>query len=339
MSAPSASPHVLQDLFGEVPVPVIAAWGGGVDSTAMLIELIERGETPDLILFADTGDERPETYAAIETFRTWLRAHGTDAETVRYEARQFKHYPPYRSLSENVLTNATVPGIALGRGSCSAKWKAAPQHKRAQAFEPARRCWAAGGKVIKLIGYDCSPADNRRHSLAVTLDDPLYALRYPLREWGWTRADCEARIRGAGLPVPPKSACFMCTAMKPHELHTLPLQQLRRIVLIEARAKPRLRNCDGLWRKPVKGMRGATPRPGAMTDYIRDQGLLPTEDIAEIIDLAPMALTRFQEAAADIPIENRPTLAQWLRLFDMRDRGAFDVAGQPRLYADTLAPS
>jgi hypothetical protein len=32
------------DLFGTVHPPVLAAWGAGVDSTAMLIELVERGE-------------------------------------------------------------------------------------------------------------------------------------------------------------------------------------------------------------------------------------------------------------------------------------------------------
>ena len=42
--------------------PIILAYGIGVDSTALLIELHARGETPDLVLTADPGAEKPETY-------------------------------------------------------------------------------------------------------------------------------------------------------------------------------------------------------------------------------------------------------------------------------------
>ena len=38
--------------------PVIAAWGAGVDSTAMIVELAERGEQIDMVLFADPGAEK-----------------------------------------------------------------------------------------------------------------------------------------------------------------------------------------------------------------------------------------------------------------------------------------
>ena len=35
--------------------PVIAAWGAGVDSTAMIVELADRREPVDMVLFADPG--------------------------------------------------------------------------------------------------------------------------------------------------------------------------------------------------------------------------------------------------------------------------------------------
>ena len=40
----------------------VVSYGSGTNSTAMLVGLHERGEKPDLILFADTGGERPDTY-------------------------------------------------------------------------------------------------------------------------------------------------------------------------------------------------------------------------------------------------------------------------------------
>lgn len=34
---------------------MMVSYGGGTNSTAMLIGMVERGERPDAILFADTG--------------------------------------------------------------------------------------------------------------------------------------------------------------------------------------------------------------------------------------------------------------------------------------------
>ena len=42
--------------------PLVVAYGLGVNSTAMLVEFARRKIRPDLILFADTGGEKPETY-------------------------------------------------------------------------------------------------------------------------------------------------------------------------------------------------------------------------------------------------------------------------------------
>lgn len=162
MSFPTAAEAPQSDLFGTLEPPVIAAWGAGVDSTAMLIELVDRGERVDAALFADVGDEHPETYAFIEQFRPWLEEHGVPVHVVRYQPRDFKHYPAYRSLSEDVLAHGVLPGVAMGGHSCAAKWKLQPQDRWIRDYEPARRIWAAGGKVVKLIGYDCSPADQRR---------------------------------------------------------------------------------------------------------------------------------------------------------------------------------
>lgn len=324
------------DLFRSAAVvpPVVVAYGGGVDSTAMLIELVERGERIDIVLFADTGSEKPETYLFVWLFSQWLADRGVRLVVVRYEPQRFKHWPPYRSLDENCFTNGTLPSISFGRHSCSLKWKVEPQDRWLETWEPAVACWAAGGKVVKLIGYDAGPADTKRFAHAVGQEDARFDYRYPLREWGWDREACKARIAAAGLPIPAKSACFMCGASKPWEIDALPVAQLRRIVLMEARAKPRLRNVEGLWRKAVQGKNGATPRPGAMTDYIRERGLLPLEELEEIVAMAPAALVRFQDAEGRFPLHQRAELGAWLKLFDARDAGVFDVSADRQLYAD-----
>lgn len=86
------------DFFGEVEVPTMAALGLGVDSVSMLVEMVEKGERVDVALFADTGSERPPTYAYLPIFREWLAKRGVPLIVVKYEPKNFKNYPPYRTL-------------------------------------------------------------------------------------------------------------------------------------------------------------------------------------------------------------------------------------------------
>ena len=289
--------------------PRVLCYGVGVDSTALLIELESRGEAPDLVLTADPGAEKPETYAFQEIMRRWMAERAIAYEVVRYEAKRLKNWPPYRDLTESLLTNGCLPSIAFGRHSCSLKYKAAPQEAFIKAWQPAIDAWAQGKKVIRYIGYDASPRDGQRYAHAKTIDDPLFDNRYPLREWGWDRTACTNRIIEAGLPVPPKSSCVFCTAMKPDEVRSLSTEWLRTIVLIEARAAPRLKTVEGLWRKSTK------TRPGRMTDFIREEGLLDSADIDRIIESAPKDLVAFQERAAQQPLETREPMSNWLDRF------------------------
>lgn len=263
--------------------PLVVAYGMGVDSTALLVGFAERGIRPDAILFADTGSEKPETYAyGRDVMPAWLDRVGfPQIQVVTYQPQNFKNWPPYSSLEENCLTNSTLPSLAFGFKSCSQKWKIQPQDKWVAGWQPARDAWSAGEKVRKTIGYDAGPADLRRRNHAGSLEDDRYDYDYPLITWGWDRERCQDVIRSAGLPVPPKSACYFCPATKPQELHTMGADQLRRIVAIETRAAPKLGKVEGLWRSSTK------TRPGRMTDYIRSQHLLPPDDVDAIIAATP----------------------------------------------------
>lgn len=252
--------------------PVLVAYGMGVDSTAMLIGMHQRGERPDAILFADVGSEKPDTYAYLPVIQEWLAKVGfPQVEVVRYVPKKFEH-APYDSLEGNCISNSTLPSLAFGRKSCSLKWKVAPQDKWTEQWAPAIEAWGRGDRVQKLIGYDAGGADTKRCTYAGKYDDgPHYEYRYPLQEWGWDRERCEAEIAAAGLPVPVKSACFFCPASKPWEIAQIVDQHPEladRIIEMESNAAPKLIKIDGLWRKGVKGVRGGTARPGRMTDYI-----------------------------------------------------------------------
>jgi hypothetical protein len=303
--------------------PLILAYGVGVDSTAVLVELRHRGIRPDAILFADTGSEKAETYAYLPVINAWLKAAGFPQVTVvKYQPQDFTRYPPYHSLGENCLTNGTLPSLAFGFKSCSLKWKVVPQNQWTDRWEPALQRWKSGGKVRKIIGYDATPKDMKRYAHAKGIEDPKYDYWYPLVDWNMDREACKAAIRNAGLPVPPKSACYFCPATPPQELLEHRKAYLRFIVAMEARAKPRLQGCmtatqlledyhhrHELWQKKMiacaphkrKSLQSREPhlkrpgsgcaglwraktktRPAMMTDFIREHDLLPEAEIRHI---------------------------------------------------------
>lgn len=185
--------------------PLVIAFGGGVNSVAMLVGMHERGIKPDLILFADTGGEKPETYAYVEQFSRHIKAWGFPrVEPVQNDGM-------YKTLENNCLTKHMLPSLAYGFKSCSDKYKRRPQEKR-------YKQWAAENcvtkKPTKAIGYD---ADEPNRATNIT-DDANYLYWYPLIEWGWGRRECVDAIKRAKLCVPQKSACFYCPASKKSEI-------------------------------------------------------------------------------------------------------------------------
>lgn len=188
----------------------------------------------------------------------------------------------YSTLEENCLEHEMLPSLAYGRKGCSLKWKREPQDSHVAKWLPAKLTWHAGMRVRKAIGYDAGPKDSKR---AWNLkSDKRYEYIYPLREWGWDREKCIEVIRAAGLPVPVKSACFFCPAMKPHELEELHRDHPEygaRIIEIERRAAPNLKRVEGLWIRSTKGKRGAQPKPGSMTVFLR---MLPSSPCASDCD-------------------------------------------------------
>lgn len=197
--------------------PLIVAYGGGANSTAMLIEMRRRDIVPDLILFADTGrgdvqgreSERPETYSGIRLVSEWCMANGFPAIiTVRYVSEMRGE----ETLEENCLRIKSLPSIAYGYKSCSEKFKIRPQNRYVAQLDWAKSIWDAGGRITKYIGYDAG--EDHRAKIRYTDE---YELVYPLIEWGFHRDDCVRICREEDLNVG-KSACFFCPSMKRREI-------------------------------------------------------------------------------------------------------------------------
>ncbi len=248
--------------------PLAVSYGMGVDSTAVLVGLHARGIRPDWIGHAQVGNEHPETYAYRPIIDAWLARVGFPAITdVRYVVQRPKN-GPYATLEENCLVNETLPSLAFGYKKCSLKWKGEPLD--AEVARTFAAHIAAGGKVARAIGYDAGPCDSKRGG--VETKGPWHWV-YPLREWGWDRERCELEIVRAGLPVPPKSACFFCPSTKPRELIQLARRHpdlARRAVVLEDRARPHLTVIKGLWGKGTKGTRGGEAKPGSWREFLAE---------------------------------------------------------------------
>jgi hypothetical protein len=244
----------------------------------MLVEFAQRGIRPDLILFADTGGEKPETYRYMPVIQAYLkRVKFPPVVTVRYEPKT----ATYRTLEEQCLATGTLPSLAYGGKSCSIKYKVQPQNKLITATYPPAEFVGKGKRVVRAIGFDATegrrtyagvvkaigldageqhrltwakpkPDGEKKPGREAWLDANFFCYWYPLHsDWRMDRAACERAIRGAGLPVPVKSACYFCPASKKPEIVALGVRHpelLKRALAIEANAKPNLTSVVGLGR-------------------------------------------------------------------------------------------
>ena len=155
----------------------VISYGGGVNSTAMLVGLHQRSIPVDLILFADTGGELPETYAYLPVMDQWLTAHGMPGITVvEYRDKNGGRL----TLEQECLRSGTLPALAYGYKKCSLKHKIAPQDKFCNNYPPCREVWDRGEKVVKFIGYDAGEERRRDQALVYDIQDTKYRKEYPL---------------------------------------------------------------------------------------------------------------------------------------------------------------
>lgn len=214
----------------------------------MLIELNRRNIPVDLILFADTGAEQPHTYEYIEIMNNWLDQHKMPKITiVTYKDKDNNRL----TLEQECLKSKALPSLAYGYKKCSLKHKIGPQDKFCNHNLACQEVWAIGEKVIKYIGYDAGEERRRDHALVYDLIDPKYKKVYPLIDWSWYRDDCIRAIQEEGLPLPGKSSCFFCPAMKKHEIRTLYHNHrdlFDRAIAIERNASSQLSKIRGLGR-------------------------------------------------------------------------------------------
>ncbi len=184
----------------------IFSFGGGVQSTAALC-LAAQGQVPyRTFVFANVGhdSEHPATLAYLrDVAHPYAEAHGLTL--VEIERRRRPHSAP--TLLQEVLSSPRSIPIpvrmangAPGNRLCTVKYKIRAVAAWTKRHGATAACPATVGLGISLDEWhrqNPSRIAHQRHAY------PLLALRL-------TRQDCVQVIARAGLPVPPKSACWFC---------------------------------------------------------------------------------------------------------------------------------
>lgn len=186
----------------------VISYGGGVQSTALLVLAAKREIDYATLLFANVGDdsEHPSTLAYVRGIAEpyaasaglelhWLYRTRRDGSTETLMERLNR--PGIRSIPIPVRMANGAPG----RRSCTADFKIKVVGRWLRQHGATATAPATVGIGISV---DEIHRANRRRS------EPCELIDYPLLDLGLRREDCEQIIKDAGLPVPPKSSCFFC---------------------------------------------------------------------------------------------------------------------------------
>lgn len=194
---------------GDVSLRAVS-YGGGVQSTALLV-LAARGDIQfPLFIFANTGDdsERPATLNYVRNV-AMPYAEQHDIELV--ECHRIMRDGTSRTLLDEIRTQGRSIPIPVrmgdggfGRKRCTDRFKIAVVRR-----ELRRRGATEDNPALVAIGISLDEIE-RAGAGGVDPQDPTRLRSYPLLDLALTRTDCRQIISDAGLPVPPKSACVFC---------------------------------------------------------------------------------------------------------------------------------
>lgn len=211
------------------PEPLtVVSYGGGQDSSAILLRLLRDGEFRQrwaprrlMAVMSDTGDEHPQTLDYVSRMRELCESEGVEFHFL--EAGGEFHSAAWQDLISHYRRNDTVGSKAFPK-SCSANLKPAVIYR----FLEAKLAADYGVRHNKKQGlYDYVALTGQRITMILGIaageegrlakDDsaPAYMRRtierrYPLVEDGWDRERCKRYILSTGHDLPIPSLCRRC---------------------------------------------------------------------------------------------------------------------------------
>ncbi len=163
----------------------ILSFGGGVNTVALMIYLIKKRMPFDQAVFADTGDELPETYEYLKIADKYLKRHNIPLITVKSRSG---------TLYATCKRRRVIP---------SQIWRWSTRDKKIIPIHIYYRSLKAHIYEYLGITYDeIERVKPSRESYITSL--------FPFVDAKITREDCVRIIKDAALPIPVKSGCYFC---------------------------------------------------------------------------------------------------------------------------------
>jgi hypothetical protein len=167
----------------------ILSFGGGINSTAMYFLIRDRKLPLDEIIFADTGNELPETYATLGGFISRLEKDKIKFTQVRSKLST--------SLYEYMWVKKTLPSRV--KRDCTSKFKVSPIRKYL------RETYGKKEKFVMYIGIALEEAHRMRTSDVSYIENV-----YPLVDNKIDREGCIKILNQNSFMNVSKSGCFFC---------------------------------------------------------------------------------------------------------------------------------
>lgn len=183
------------------------SFGGGVQSTAMLVLAAQGAIDYPTALFCNVGDdsENPATLAYIERYtKPYAAAHGIEfAELVKRtrDGAQETVMSRIRNGERSIGIPVRMSNGAPGARQCTQDFKI-----RVVAKEIKRRGATPDNPATVALGISMDEFHRMRTDSGI----PYQRNAYPLIDLDMDRQDCLNLIAAEGLPHPPKSSCYFC---------------------------------------------------------------------------------------------------------------------------------
>jgi hypothetical protein len=167
------------------------SFGGGVNSVAMMLMLLDQGDDFEAI-FVDHGTDWPETYEYTEMLQNWLKDRGHKSiKILKPNLFRKKDGRTFDSLYDYAFFYKMIASRMFRW--CTAEFKVKPIHRYVKT------------PCFMYIGIDYGESHRAKISTQSGIEN-----RYPLIEHGINRSGCEKIIKDHGLAVPMKSGCYIC---------------------------------------------------------------------------------------------------------------------------------
>lgn len=190
---------------------IIWSFGGGVQTIAILT-LIAEGKLPkpELVIMADTGRERASTWRYLAQYAMpVIKDLGLQFKIASHDLAKVDLHGHNGDLLLPIFTlTGKLPTF------CSDEWKKMVCRRLLRQLG-----YGPKNPVIQWLGMSLDEVDRLRVS-----DKKWIQNHYPLCfDIPLRRHECELQITRFGLPLPPKSACWMCPNLNNEEWQDIKL--------------------------------------------------------------------------------------------------------------------